>query len=152
MKKKVITIIIVIVLIFVALGTFYTSRICYNMVMNNISSKIDSLELPEGSEVFYETKAEASDIIYLHIRAEKVIKCEEGSEYAIDYIKSHNSLSSNITVTEYGGMSDMEIYAVDNISDEDLSTIRADGFDKYIHIIYEKKVPYIPLSWFYYND
>ena len=56
--------------------------------------KIESLHLPEGCETVYPVKVHISDVYWLHIKGEKVIKCSLGYEAAKEYIEAHNTLES----------------------------------------------------------
>lgn len=52
--------------------------------------RIESLNLPEGSVEVYPAKAWLSDVYWPHIKAEKVLDCELGTEAAKEYIETHN--------------------------------------------------------------
>lgn len=77
-----------------------------------ISLKIETLKLPVGCETVYPAKVHISDVYLLHIKGEKVIKCDLGYEAAKEYIETNNSKFklSHITIDLYGGMSDIAIY------------------------------------------
>ncbi|RKJ44612.1 hypothetical protein D7X98_10755 [bacterium 1XD8-76] len=100
--------------------------------------KIESLHLPEGCETVYPVKVHVSDVYWLHIKGEKVIKCSLGYEAAKEYIEAHNTLEKleNIRIFPYGGMSDIAIY--DAEYDEEFRE-RADQ-DCYIKIDYLRKI------------
>lgn len=74
--------------------------------------KIESLSLPPDCETVYPTKVWLSDVYWLHIKGEKVIKCDLGYEAVKEYIETHNSAAklANISIYEYAGMSDISIY------------------------------------------
>ena len=74
--------------------------------------KIETMKLPPGCETVYPTKIHVSDVYWLHIKGEKVIKCDQGYEAVKEYIESHNSEFKrlNITIDPYGGVSDISIY------------------------------------------
>ena len=74
--------------------------------------KIETLHLPDGCEIVYPTKVWISDVYWLHIKGEKVIKCRLGYEAVKEYIEVHNSSLQlkNIDIDPYGGMSDIAIY------------------------------------------
>ena len=103
-----------------------------------IYMQIGLLDLPEGAQTVYRTKAHISDVIETHIRAEKVIKYDGGYDRAKDYIEKHNSkfLLWHIDVYEYGGMSDLAIYDADFDHDR-LALPRAEK-DKYVKIVYQR--------------
>lgn len=74
--------------------------------------KLNTLKLPPGCETVYRTKVVIQDIYWLHIKGEKIIKCEFGYEAAKEYIMAHNAPSklTNIDIYKYSGMSDIDIY------------------------------------------
>ena len=142
--KKVIGIICLVVLIAVDL-----SNASYFLITKRAEYAINSLNIPESATVFLETKSEVSDIYYYHVRAEKIIRCEEGSEYFIQYVKEHNSplALSHIDVYDIGGMSDMTIYEYGYLGSGLDEAIAEDGFDKYIHVNYVRPLLWAPVSW-----
>lgn len=99
-----------------------------------ITVKIETLNLPNGCETVYPTKVWISDVYWLHIKGEKVIKCSLGYEAAKEYIETYNSSSKlkNIDIDPYGGMSDIAIY--DAEFDEDFW--KQPDQDNYIKIDY----------------
>ena len=99
--------------------------------------KIESLRLPDGCEVVYPTKVRISDVYWYHIKGEKVIKCDMGYKAAKEYIETHNSGFKliNISIYEYGGMSDIAIYD----SEFDKYYQKQPDKDNYITISYFKK-------------
>ncbi len=60
----------------------------------------------------YPVKAWLSDVYWPHIKAEKVLDCEMGTEAAKEYIETHNPAwkLNNIDIVGYGSMSDTAIY------------------------------------------
>ena len=148
-KLKVLGIILLVVVIFI----ISTSRIGYYIACKHANHKIEALNLPDGYTVYGQTKAEASDIYWVHMRSEKVIICEDGIEYVQDYIKKNNSelALAHISVGEFAGMTDMCMYDFDALSDEEREEILADGSEKYVRIVYEHKYPWLPASWIFFN-
>ena len=99
--------------------------------------RIESLELPKGCKTVYQSKVQISDVYWLHIKGEKVIKCDIGYEAAKEYIEEHNSAEElkDIRIDPYGGMSDTAIY--DSQFDE--TFWQQPDRDDYIIISYFKK-------------
>ena len=65
---------------------------------------IETLHVPQGSQVYLKTKVEISDVNWWHIQGEKVIICPQPYEEVKEYVQSHNSAlrRSNTGVLEYG--------------------------------------------------
>lgn len=127
--------IVVIVVILTLLLCFFCWRV-------PIILKIETLRLPDDCEVVYPTKVRTSDVYWFHIKGEKVIKCDIGYEAAKEYIEIHNSWFklTNISIYEYGGMSDIAIYD----SEFDDYFEKQPDKDKYIKISYLKKWDWFP--------
>ncbi len=100
--------------------------------------RIESLNLPEGSVEVYPAKAWLSDVYWPHIKAEKVLDCEIGTEAAKEYIETHNPAwkLNNMDIVGYGSMSDIAIYELDY--DEEYA--QKWNTDNCVHIVYFKKV------------
>lgn len=100
--------------------------------------RIESLHLPEASIEVYPAKAWLSDVYWPHIKAEKVLDCEMGTEAAKEYIETHNPAwkLKNIDIVGYGSMSDTAIYALDY----DKEYAQNWNTDHCVHIVYFKKV------------
>lgn len=77
-----------------------------------VALSIETLNLPKDCETIYRTKIWISDVYWLHIKGEKVIKCDIGYEAVKEYIETHNSETTlkYIDIYPYGGMSDIAIY------------------------------------------
>lgn len=103
-----------------------------------ILRKIENLKLPDGCTTVYRTKIQISDVYWLHIAGEKVIKCDLGYEETKQYMEANNSESAleNISIYPYGGMSDIAIY--DSELDEEFW--KQPDRDCYIKICYFKKL------------
>ena len=131
------------------LAAVVISNLSYYLVTKRAEHAIDSLNIPESATVFLETKSEVSDIYYVHVRAEKIIRCEEGSEYFIQYVKDNNSSLALLLIDVYdmGGMSDMTIYEYGYLGNGLDESIAEDGIDKYRHVNYERPLLWAPLSW-----
>lgn len=127
MRKK----IILVTIIFLALSGFLGWKLPFVM-------KMESLDLPEECETVYRTQIRMSDVYWLHIEGEKVIKCDLGYEAAKEYIELHNSEAklTDIEIYEYAGMSDCAIY---NSEFDNEFRIQPDS-DNYIKIRYFKKL------------
>lgn len=77
-----------------------------------IALRMETLNLPKDCTTVYHTKVQISDVYWLHIKGEKVIKCDIGYEAVKEYIETHNSETAlkYIDIYPYGGMSDIAIY------------------------------------------
>ena len=137
------------ILFLLILTAVVISNLSFYLVTKRAELAIDSQNYPESATVFLETKSEVSDIYYYHVRAEKIMRCEEGSEYFIQYVKDHNSSLSllHIDVYDMGGMSDMTIYEYGYLGNDLDETIAEDGIDKYIHVNYVRPLLWAPISW-----
>lgn len=73
---------------------------------------IETLDLPEGCEKVYRTRVWLSDVYWLHVKGEKVMKCSLGYEETKAYIESSNPpwRLEHISIRPYSGMSDISIY------------------------------------------
>lgn len=102
-----------------------------------IIRRMEALKLPEGCKTIYNTKIWISDVYWLHIKGEKVIKCDMGYEAVKTYIEEHNSEEAlkNIDIYPYGGMSDIAIYDSQN---DEMFWQQPDR-DNYITISYFRK-------------
>ncbi len=135
----------------IALASVMTSGIGYYLMCKAAISRIESLNMPDGITVYGQTKAEASDIYWVHMRAEKVIICDGGPEYVQKYLEENNSdlALMNIDVEYFTGMTDMCMYDFDMLPDEERDKILADDSDRYVRIIYEHKYFWLPVSWYF---
>lgn len=99
--------------------------------------RMEMLKLPENCETVYHTKIRISDVYWLHIKGEKVIKCDMGYEFAKLYIEENNSSEAlkYINIYPYEGMSDIAIYD----SQYDETFWQQPDRDKYIKISYFRK-------------
>ena len=100
--------------------------------------QIESLHLPTGYETVYPVKVRISDVYWLHIKGEKVIKCDLYAQAAREYIEAHNSNEKlkDIQIYAYEGMSDIAIY--DAEYDEEFQ--KKPDRDHYIVISYFRKI------------
>lgn len=105
---------------------------------SSVILRMETLNLPKGYEIVYPTKAQISDVYWLHVKGEKVIKCDMGYETAKEYIETHNSEDAleYIDIYPYGGMSDIAIY--DSEFDEEY--LKQPDWDNYITISYFRKI------------
>ena len=104
----------------------------------NARECINTLNLPEGCETVYPTKAHVSDVYWWHIKAEKVIKCDMDYKAAKEYIETHNSEETleYIDIYPYEGMSDIAIYD----SEFDKEFWEQPDRDNYIVVSYFRKI------------
>ena len=100
--------------------------------------RIETLDLPEGCETVYPVKVHISDVYWLHVKGEKVIKCDLDYREAKEYIETHNSEAElkYIQIYECDGMSDIAIY--DSELDEDFW--KQPDRDHYITISFFRKL------------
>lgn len=100
--------------------------------------RIETLKLPKGCKTVYHTKVRISDVYWLHIEGEKVLKYEEGYEALKKYIEEYNSKKAleYIQIYPYGGMSDLAIYDSQN----DIEFWQQPDTEAYITINYLKIV------------
>lgn len=135
----------------IALAIVMTSGIGYYLMCKAAISRIESLNMPDGITGYGQTKAEASDIYWVHMRAEKVIICDGGPEYVQKYLEENNSdlALMNIDVEYFTGMTDMCMYDFDMLPDEEREKILADDSDRYVRIVYEHKYFWLPVSWYF---
>ena len=100
--------------------------------------RIETLKLPKGCKTVYHTKVRISDVYWLHIEGEKVLKYDEGYEALKEYIEEYNSKKAleYIQICPYGGMSDLAIYDSQN----DIEFWQQTDTEAYIKISYLKIV------------
>lgn len=127
MSRKLLLLIVLIFLLYILAG--WRIPIVYCM---------ETLKLPENYETVYHTKIRISDVYWLHIKGEKVIKCDMGYELAKLYIEENNSPEAlkYINIYPYEGMSDIAIYD----SQYDEIFWQQPDRDKYIKISYFRKL------------
>ena len=144
-KKKVIAMMAIVVLAILLVNRCAYSITCYHAI-----NAIESLSMPDDIEIVNTPKAWVSDVNYSHVRAEMIIRCEQGEEYVSDYVTLHNSewKMRHIEIWNVGGMSDMAIYDFECLPKEEQEKILADGMDKYINITYERRIIWAPVSWY----
>ncbi len=108
------------------------------LVRGYYRTKLDWLQLPEGTTVFQGTRITANDINWEHCIVEKVVRCEQGLDWFREYLKEHNSYErlKNVIVCPFDVMSDMEHYCCDNLKEPGYSKVREDGVEKYIIMQY----------------
>ena len=94
----------------------------------------------EECEDVYPAKVQISDVYWLHIKGEKVIKCDLGYEAVKEYVETHNYefMRSGISIYPYAGMSDIAIYD----SEFDDFFEKQPDKDSYITISYFRKLSY----------
>lgn len=131
MRKKLLFIICPIVIIIgVILGT-------YTYLFREPSCIVKGINLPPQSETVHSLRFTVSDVYYVKILGEKVIKSSLTYEDTIRYIEENNSEEQleNICFIPYGGMSDDYIYD----SEEDSSFTKEEQ-DYYIKIKYVEEL------------
>ena len=101
-------------------------------------TKLDWLQLPEGTTVFQGTRITANDINWEHCIVEKVVRCEQGLDEFREYLKEHNSHEQleGVNVCPFDVLDDMGHYCYDNLKEPKASEVREDGVEKYIIIKY----------------
>ncbi len=100
--------------------------------------RMETLKLPKGCKTVYHTKIRITDVYWLHIDGEKVIKCDMGYEAAKAYIEENNSAKQleHINISWYGGMSSDPIYD----AEYDESFWQQEDREDYVKISYFKKL------------
>lgn len=103
-----------------------------------VAWRMETLKLPKWCETVYHTKIRITDVYWLHIEGEKVIKCDMGYEAVKAYIEEHNSAKKleHISVSWYGGMSSDPIYDAEY---DEAFWQQADQ-DNYVKICYFRKL------------
>lgn len=101
-------------------------------------SKLDGLQLPEGTAVYLGTRVTANDINWNHCVVEKVVRYEQGLEEFREYLKEHNSNEQleGVNVCPFNVLDDMGHYCYDNLNEPAASIVREDGVEKYIIMEY----------------
>ena len=105
---------------------------------SSVVLRMETLNLPGNYETVYPTKAWISDVYWLHVKVEKVVKCDMDYKAAKEYIETHNSEEAleYIDIYPYGGMSDISIYN----SEYDKEFWEQPDRDNYITISYFRKI------------
>ena len=101
-------------------------------------TKLDWLQLPEGTTVYQGTRIEANDINWAHCVVEKVVRCEQGLDWFREYLKEHNTVKQleGVNVCPFDVLNDMNHYCYDNLNEPKASEVREDGVEKYIIMEY----------------
>ena len=109
----------------------------YTYLFREPSCIVKEINLPPQSETVRSLRFTVSDVYYVKILGEKVIKCSLPYEDTIRYIEENNSEKQleNICFVPYGGMSDDYIYD----SEEDKSFTKEEQ-DYYIKIKYVEEL------------
>ena len=108
------------------------------LVRGYYRTKLDWLQLPEGTTVFLGTRITANDINWEHCIVEKVVRCEQGLDWFREYLKEHNSNEKlrGVNVCPFDVMNAMGHYCYDNLKEPRQSEVREDGVEKYIIMEY----------------
>ena len=108
------------------------------LVRGYYRTKLDWLQLPEGTTVFQGTRITANDINWEHCIVEKVVRCEQGLDWFREYLKEHNSNEKlrGVNVCPFDVMNAMGHYCYDNLKEPRQSEVREDGVEKYIIMEY----------------
>ena len=108
------------------------------LVRGYYRTKLDWLQLPEGTTVYLGTRITANDINWEHCIVEKVVRCEQGLDWFRAYLKEHNSNEKlrGVNVCPFDVMNAMGHYCYDNLKEPRQSEVREDGVEKYIIISY----------------
>ena len=108
------------------------------LVRGYYRTKLDWLQLPEGTTVFLGTRITANDMNWHHCVVEKVVRCEQGLDWFRAYLKEHNSNEKlrGVNVFPFDMMNAMGHYCYDNLNEPGLSKVREDGVEKYIIMNY----------------
>ena len=108
------------------------------LVRGYYRTKLDWLQLPEGTTVFLGTRITANDMNWRHCVVEKVVRCEQGLDWFRAYLKEHNSNEKlrGVNVCPFDVMNAMGHYCYDNLNEPGLSKVREDDVEKYIIMNY----------------
>lgn len=103
-----------------------------------VAWNMETLKLPKGCKTVHHTKIRITDVYWLHIEGEKVIKCDMGYEAVEAYIEEHNSAENlkYIKISWYGGMSSDPIYD----AEYDEAFWEQEDRDDYVKICYFRKL------------
>ncbi|MBO4458201.1 MAG: hypothetical protein J5802_10815 [Butyrivibrio sp.] len=150
-KKKIIISVLGVAVVLVILSV---SKVGYYLVCRKAAMELEKLNLPPNCEVFCPTTACVSDVYWVHVRAEKIVYCDEGKDYIEQYMKDNNSESSleDISVYDVTGESDTDILDFYRFSKEDQDKIMEVGEDKYAHIVYFKEKLWFPMFWYKFEN
>lgn len=144
MKEKKLFIAMIALCAVVIIGWVYVGVLHPYIACGRASAAVDAVILPEDTEVFFRTRAEQSDVNWDHVRAEKVVFCEKGTEYVRQFVEENNEPDKlkYINVWSLNTPDEMSIYGYDRmgsspVDKETQKKMLFDGLDKYVKILYQ---------------
>ena len=90
MKEKKLLIAVIALCALIIIGWVYVGVIAPYIACRRAERAIEDVKLPEDAEVFLRTRAEQSEENWEHVRGEKVVFCEKGTEYVKLYVEANN--------------------------------------------------------------
>ena len=144
MKEKKLFIAMIALCAVIIVGWVYVGVIAPYIACRKAEKAIEAVKLPEDTEVFFRTKAEQSDVNWEHVRGEKVVFCDKGTEYVRLFVEENNEPDKlkYIHVWSMDTVDDMSIYGYDRmgsspVDKETQKKMLFDGIDKYVKILYQ---------------
>ena len=144
MKEKKLLIAVIALCALIIIGWVYVGVIAPYIACRRAERAIEDVKLPEDTEVFLRTRAEQSEENWEHVRGEKVVFCEKGTEYVKLYVEANNDPEKlkYIRVWSMDTPDDMSIYGYDRmgsnpVDKETQKKMLLDGMDKYVKILYQ---------------
>ena len=144
MKEKKLFIAMIALCAVIIVGWVYVGVIAPYIACRRAEKAIEAVKLPEDTEVFFRTKAEQSDVNWEHVRGEKVVFCDKGTEYVRLFVEENNEPDKlkYIHVWSMDTVDDMSIYGYDRmgsspVDKETQKKMLFDGIDKYVKILYQ---------------
>ena len=144
MKEKKLFIAMIALCALIIVGWVYIGVIAPYIACRRAERAIEAVKLPEDTEVFFRTKAEQSDVNWEHVRGEKVVFCDKGTEYVRLFVEENNEPDKlkYIHVWSMDTVDDMSIYGYDRmgsspVDKETQKKMLFDGIDKYVKILYQ---------------
>ena len=145
MKEKKLFIAMIALCAVIIVGWVYVGVIAPYIACRRAEKAIEAVKLPEDTEVFFRTKAEQSDVNWEHVRGEKVVFCDKGTEYVRLFVEENNEPDKlkYIHVWSMDTVDDMSIYGYDRmgsspVDKETQKKMLFDGIDKYVKILDEE--------------
>lgn len=144
MREKKLLIAVIALCALIIIGWVYVGVIAPYISCRRAERAIEAVKLPEDTRVFLKTRAEQSEVNWEHVRGEKVVFCENGTEYVRLFVEENNDPEKlkYIRVWSMDTPDDMSIYAYDRmgsnpVDKETQKKMLFDGMDKYVKILYQ---------------
>ena len=144
MREKKLFIAVIALCVLIIIGWVYVGVVAPYISCRRAERAIEAVKLPEDTQVFLKTRAEQSEVNWEHVRGEKVVFCENGTEYVRLFVEENNDPEKlkYIRVWSMDTPDDMSIYAYDRmgsnpVDKETQKKMLFDGMDKYVKILYQ---------------